>query len=76
LRTFQVVSGGDVPTWFFVNKRKTAKSGIRLTDVMLGLADQAQAGDPAGEVQSRWNLVERAWESRAGNEPLLIRIDG
>jgi len=35
---FHVVSGGDVPTRFFVDERKTARPGIRLTDEMLRLA--------------------------------------
>jgi len=71
---FHVVSGGDVPTKL-VDERKTATPGIRLTDEMLRLAGQTQAGNLAGEVQSRWNLVERAWESRAVNEPLHVLYD-
>ena len=72
---FHVVSGGDVPTRFFVDERKTARPGIRLTDEMLRLAAQTQAGNLAGEVQGRWNLVERAWECRAVNEPLQVLYD-
>jgi len=72
---FHVVSGSDVPTRFFVDERKTASHGIRLTDQMLALAGQTQAGNLAGEVQGRWNLVERAWESRAASEPLHVMYD-
>jgi hypothetical protein len=45
---FHVVSGSAATTRFFVDERRTATPGIRLTDELLRLAGQAQAGNLSG----------------------------
>jgi hypothetical protein len=65
-----------VPTRFFEDERKLATGGIRLTQAMLKLAsDQSAATDLSGEAESRWRLVEEAWDARAANRQVTVLYD-
>jgi hypothetical protein len=73
---FHIVVSGEVPTRFFVDERRLATGGIRLTEALLTLAtDQGAATDLSGEAESRWRLVEEAWDARAANRQVTVLYD-
>lgn len=58
---FHIVGAGEISRRFFHDERKGKKKGIRLTSDVLMLA--RHHGEQAlTEVESRWRLVETAWE--------------
>lgn len=62
---FHVVDRAEVGTRFFVDERQQSLRGIRFTDELLMLASDTNNGDPlAAEAESRWRLVESAWDER------------
>jgi len=71
---FHVVNGGDVPTRFFLDERKT-NGGIRLTEAAhkLLLGDEGKTLDE--EVQARWRLVETAWELNINRNLVSVHHD-
>jgi hypothetical protein len=61
LDAFHRVGSADVPTRFFLDERKAAQPSIVITGEMLALA--ATEGLTAiQETESRWHLVETAWD--------------
>jgi hypothetical protein len=58
---FHVVGKGDTPERFFVDTRKENK-GITLTDNFYKLIQGEQFRNFLKEIESRWRLVETAWE--------------
>lgn len=58
---FHLVGMADVNDRFFVDDRKTA-GGIRVTDSFRELVERSQAPNLILETESRWRLVETAWE--------------
>jgi len=59
-------------TRFFVDERHQSLRGIRFTDELLGLATDTNARDPlSAEAESRWRLVESAWEERRSTDKTL-----
>ncbi len=56
-----MVNGAPTPTTFFTDERRSG-GGIRLTDAVLELVRGEQAVNLPVEVESRWRLVETAWE--------------
>lgn len=69
---FHVVGSNEIPMRFFVDERQTPSKGIRLTEdvqqLMTSGAEQAML-----EIESRWRLVETAWELGISNS--LIEYD-
>ncbi|MCG5537849.1 HNH endonuclease [Halorhodospira sp. 9622] len=65
------------PTQFYIDERKGKRSGgIRLTDEILQLANSEVTSEITQEVETRWQLVERAWETRYGSgQPLLMAYE-
>ena len=61
---FHVVGSGEIPTRFFIDERSLSTGGIRLTDELLQLATSDGFDDLTGEVESRWRLVEEAWDAK------------
>jgi hypothetical protein len=59
---------------FFVDERKSSK-GIRITDEFARLADSIQIGNIAQEVDSRWRLVETAWNIGIAANHLVVQHD-
>jgi hypothetical protein len=59
---FHVVNRGEVPVRFFIDERKQATKGIRLTDDLYRLRADIQYCNLPVEVEARWRLVETAWE--------------
>jgi 5-methylcytosine-specific restriction endonuclease McrA len=63
---FHVVGSRNISLRFFVDERNTFTGGIRLTNELHELA--TSRGDQALlEVESRWRLVETAWELGIAN---------
>lgn len=58
---FHVVGRGDVPVRFFEDERETRLKGIVLTPAIHEIAATNGTG-AAAEVESRWRLVETAWD--------------
>jgi hypothetical protein len=68
---FHVVNQGDIPNRFFIDDRK-ANSGIRITDEFSRLIASQQVNALYSEVESRWRLVETAWELGIGRDLVCI----
>jgi hypothetical protein len=69
---FHNVHEQELPQRFFIDERKT-KGGIVLTDNFYRLGEAAQYESLAAETESRWRLVETAWELNLPKH--LIQID-
>ncbi len=82
---FHVVGREDIACRFFLDERRPA-GGIRVTDEFASLLQSPQASNLPDEAESRWRLVESAWElgvSRAlvgvegeGDSPILVGMTG
>jgi len=71
---FHNVHGDELPTRFFVDERGD-RNGIRLTDEFYELAVMPLFVDLQEETESRWRLVETAWNLRMPNAVLNIDYD-
>lgn len=71
---FHVVGSGEVPTRFFLDERNSS-GGIRLTDGLFELAATSPVSDLLGEAESRWRLVESAWDARAEGRQVTVLYD-
>jgi len=71
---FHRVGSDDVPQRFFVDERKSG-SGIRITESLSLLLESPQARNLTEEVESRWRLVETAWELGVNRSLLSIDYD-
>lgn len=69
---FHVVGSADIPKRFFIDER-SQNEGIRITDEFSELVSGIQTASLSQEVESRWRLVETAWEF--GVSRGLIGID-
>lgn len=69
---FHRLGATDIPHRFFVDERAT-NGGIRLTDALRILVEQAAPAELEGETEARWRLVETAWE--LGVADTLIEYD-
>jgi len=58
---FHVVNQKEIPTRFFIDERKGASRGIRVTDELWKLRETVQASNLPIELEARWRLVETAW---------------
>ena len=63
LDAFHVVNKGDVPVRFFEKDFSGGSKRLVLTDEIFELANSGEAGNILQEIESRWNLVETAWET-------------
>lgn len=71
---FHNVGAGSVAHSFFIDERKTNK-GIRITDEFAKLAEGFQLPNITREVDSRWRLVETAWNLGISSNLLVIQHD-
>ncbi len=69
---FHNVHNEELPLRFFIDERKT-KGGIILTDEFFQLGESFQYQNLTDETESRWRLVETAWELNIPKH--LIQID-
>ena len=61
LDAFHHVGTTDIPVRFFIDERKSATPSIVITENLLDLASKS-IRSAIQETESRWNLVETAWE--------------
>ena len=69
---FHNIHNEELPMRFYIDERKT-KGGIVLTDEFFQLGETIQYKNLADETESRWRLVETAWELNLPKH--LIQID-
>jgi hypothetical protein len=72
---FHVVGSGAVPTRFFVDERRSSVAGIRLTDEFFRIASASEYTSLKHEVESRWRLVEEAWDAKADGKQVIVLYD-
>ena len=70
---FHVLDGAETPERFFVDERRT-NGGVRLTDRLHGLV-ASDGSTLAVETDSRWSLVEAAWELNLPRQLLTVAFD-
>jgi hypothetical protein len=69
---FHRVGTSDVPVRFFLDQRKSSNPSIVITDNLISLASKS-ATTALQETESRWRLVETAWE--LGTTTAVIGFD-
>jgi hypothetical protein len=71
-----VVGSGPVPIRFFVDERNAGGSpSIRLTDDLRRLATSVQGSALSAEAESRWRLVETAWQLNLPQVGVAVQAD-
>jgi hypothetical protein len=71
---FHVVGREEIPKRFFLDERKKS-AGIRMTEAFTQLISGEQAPNLPEETESRWRLVETAWELGVSRALVTIRHD-
>jgi len=69
---FHRVGIADVPVRFFYDQRKTSQPSVVITDNLISFASES-ASTALQETESRWRLVETAWE--LGTTTAVIGFD-
>ncbi len=69
---FHRVGTVDVPVRFFYDQRKTSQPSVVITDNLISFASES-ASTALQETESRWRLVETAWE--LGTTTAVIGFD-
>ena len=72
---FHVVNRGNIPVEFYKKDYANGKKRIILTDEIYELQETPFADNFALETESRWNLVETAWELNISRNLLNVRYD-
>lgn len=75
LDAFHIVNAGQVPMTFFEKDFARGSKRLILTDDLFDLANSPEAANIAQETESRWNLVETAWEQGVSANLLRISYD-
>ena len=71
---FHVLDGLEIDQRFFLDERSN-RGGIRLTDQMHRLLEEAKQTSLTEETESRWQLVEAAWELNLPRHLLTVSYD-
>src|SRR4051812_43477162 len=70
------MSSGPVPVRFFVDERDAGGApAIRLTDDLRQLAASVQGAALSAEAESRWRLVETAWQLNLPRAGVAVDVD-
>lgn len=72
---FHVVNREETPVRFFEKDYSNGQKKIILTDEMFELAENPFVDNFEKETESRWNLVETAWELGISRNLLNVRYD-
>lgn len=75
LDAFHVVNQGNVPVKFFEKDFSRGRKRLVLTDEVFKLVNSGEADNIVQETESRWNLVETAWEQSISSNLLRISYD-
>jgi hypothetical protein len=71
---FHVVAQKEVPVRFYIDERKN-HNGIRITDEFSKLLSSSHSAALPHEAESRWRLVETAWELGVSRSLVSIQHD-
>lgn len=74
LDAFHNVHGKEIGVRFFI-KECNKKNAIQLTDDFMLLGEQQQFANLAEETESRWRLVESAWENNLSRNLMLVEYE-
>lgn len=72
---FHNVNRREVDIRFFIDERKTANKGIRLTENFFTLAESEAINSIRLETDARWKLVESAWQMGLSRSLLHVEHD-
>ena len=75
LDRFHTVNQVEVPVRLFAKDFKRGSRRIDLADKMMGLAQSPQAANIVAETESRWHLVETAWQTGVSANLLGLAYD-
>lgn len=71
---FHIVQHREIPERFFIDERRS-HGRIRLTDNLFRLKENSQNQNIGEEVESRWRLVETAWDLGISRNLLCVEKD-
>ena len=74
LDAFHNVHGKEIDIRFFIDERNK-RNAIQLTDNFMLLGEQLQFANLAQETESRWRLVESAWENNLSRNLMLVEYE-
>ncbi|MGG5461198.1 HNH endonuclease [Clostridium sp. B9] len=72
---FHVVANGEIPVKFYEKDYSKQSKKIILTDEVFKLQELENSENFRNEVESRWNLVEKAWELNLSKSLLTVKYD-
>lgn len=72
---FHIVNGGPIPVQFYTKDYQPRNKKIILSDDLFKLLETPFAENFSIETESRWNLVETAWELGVSRNLLTVRYD-
>jgi 5-methylcytosine-specific restriction endonuclease McrA len=75
LDAFHNVHGAEISTRFFIDER-SSKNSIELSDTFMHMGEHGQFASLTEETESRWRLVESAWENNLSRNLMLIEYEG
>jgi hypothetical protein len=75
LDAFHIVNTGEIGVRFFIDERRGQQKGIQLTDHLFRLTETGQWSNLPHEVESRWRLVETAWDLNLPRHVLTVSYD-
>lgn len=75
LDAFHIVNSSQVPMTFFEMDFSRGSKRLILTDNLFKIATSPEAANIMQETESRWNLVEAAWEQGVSTNLLRISYD-
>ncbi len=75
LDAFHIVNRQEVDKRFFVDERHSSTKGIRLTDNFFKLTESGAFSSFTAETESRWRLVETAWQAGISRNLLKVEHD-
>ena len=68
---FHIVNGQEIGKRFYIDERNSG-NGIRLTDELRTLVAERSGADLIPEIESRWRLVETAWELNLSRNVIAV----
>lgn len=71
---FHNVNQGEIPQRFFIDERKQS-GGIRVTEALFELFSDDGSRSLYDETESRWRLVETAWDLKLSRNLIVVHSD-
>lgn len=76
LDAFHAINQEEIPVRLFHKDFKRGSKRLILTDKTIELARSLEASSIAQEAESRWNLIETAWELDVSTNTPSVEYDG